>query len=735
MNNSVKLAALMPLLLSWFPHCALAAATDEKSENKQEDQIVVDGLAGKAGAATGGSGDQVSGAGFKTDDIEVGPLGNRGWVATPYSSTTVTRDMIDNQQAMSVSELLKYSPSTQMQARGGMDVGRPQSRGMQGSVVANSRLDGLNVVSTTAFPVEMLERMDVLNSLTGALYGPASPAGQFNFTAKRPTEQTLRRVTLGYQSRGAYTGHIDLGGHLDDGHKLGYRINLLNEDGEGSVKNSTLRRKLLAVALDWNIQPGTQMQLDYSHYEYLKKGYPGGFSYGPGVKLPSATSAKDKNLSLKTAGNDLTTDTVSTRLIHYINDDWYVSGGVGWQQADRAMRSVSSTITDNQGDIKRSLSNASAAGRFRVLSNSVTLNGHLTTGSVGHDVALSTTGYVWSLYSSKGASQRYDLGTTNMYNPSPMEEPADGKIHKNGARYKSSQNTQQSVTVGDTVTFNPQWSAMFYLSQSWMQTRNYASGGGKTSETNNNGLSPNVALMYNITPSVMAYVSYADSLEQGGTAPTNAGLKNEGQTLDPYRSRQYEVGLKADVAGMNLGAALFRLKRPFAYVDTRDMEYKEQGDQLNKGLELTASGNVWQGLNIFSGVTFLDPQLKNTVSESTSNKRVVGVAKVQANMLMEYSLPSVPQWVYSANVHYTGKRAANDTNTSWAGSYTTLDLGTRYTTKINNVPTTLRIAVNNVTNEHYWASIFPSGTDGENGSPSAFLGDGREVRANVTFDF
>lgn len=74
--------------------------------------------------------------------------------------------MIENQQAQSVSEMLKYSPSTQMQARGGMDVGRPQSRGMQGCVVANSRLDGLNIVSTTAFPVEMLERMDVLNSLT-----------------------------------------------------------------------------------------------------------------------------------------------------------------------------------------------------------------------------------------------------------------------------------------------------------------------------------------------------------------------------------------------------------------------------------------------------------------------------------------------------------------------------------------------------------------------------------------
>ena len=727
MNNIFKMAMVLPLAAPLTSLSATAAENDASATRNREEQIVV------TGDVTAKS-DVAAGAGFKTNDIDIGPLGNKSWIDTPYSTTTVTQEMVDNQQAKSVSELLKYSPSTQMQARGGMDVGRPQSRGMQGSVVANSRLDGLNIVSTTAFPVEMLERLDVLNSLTGALYGPASPAGQFNFVAKRPTEETLKRVTLGYQSRGAVNGHIDLGGHIDEEKKFGYRINLLNEEGEGNVADSTLRRKLVSVALDWNIQPGTQLQLDASHYEFLQKGYPGSFSYGPGIKLPSAPDAKNKNLALNTAGNDLTTDTLSTRLIHYINDNWSLTAGVGWQQADRAMRSVSSTILNNSGDIKRSLSDSSAAGRFRVLSNTVTLNGHVDTGSVGHDLALSTTGYVWSIYGAKGASQRYDLGTTNMYDPSALHEPGSGRIITDGARYKSSDNTQQSITVGDTVTFTPKWSAMFWLSQSWIQTQNFNNQAKKTSEVNEDGLSPNAAIMYKITPALTAYVSYADSLEQGGTAPTGSGVKNEGQTLDPYRSQQYEAGLKADISGMNLGAALFRLKRPFAYVGS-DNVYKEQGDQVNNGLELTAAGRVWQGLNVYSGVTFLDPKLKDTVSDSTSDKRVVGVPKVQANLLAEYSFPTLPQWVYSANVHYTGKRAANDTNTSWADSYTTLDLGTRYTTRIDNVPTTLRVAVNNVTNEHYWASIFPSGTDGDGGSPSAFLGGGREVRASVTFDF
>lgn len=722
MNKPTYLATLLPVLIT-------LASQSVHAEAASEDEIVV------TSQPSGNPASAPSGAGFKTNDIDVGPQGNKAWVDTPYSTTTVTKMMIENQQAQSVSELLKYSPSTQMQARGGMDVGRPQSRGMQGSVVANSRLDGLNIVSTTAFPVETLERLDVLNSLTGALYGPASPAGQFNFIAKRPTEETLREVTLGYQSRNAFTGHIDLGGHIDDDNRFGYRVNILNEEGEGNLDDSTLRRKLLSVAMDWNIQPGTQLQLDASHYEFVQKGYPGSFSYGPGIKLPSAPDPKNKNLALSTAGNDLTTDTVSTRLIHYLNDDWSVTAGVGWQQADRAMRSVSSKIINDQGDISRTMKDSTAAGRFRVLSNTATLNGHVDTGSIGHDIALSTTGYVWSLYSAKGTGSSYNWGTTNMYDPSEMTEKGDGKIRTSGDRYKSGVNTQQSITVGDTITLTPKWSTMFYLSQSWIQSQSYNKNGHKTSQIDEDGLSPNAALMYKITPNVMTYISYVESLEQGGTAPINSDVKNAGQTLDPYRSKQYEVGLKADVSGLNLGAALFRLERPFAYVDPNDDVYKEQGNQVNNGLELTASGNVWQGLNVYSGVTFLNPKLKDTASDSTSDKQVVGVPKVQANMLAEYSLPSIPQWVYSANIHYTGKRAANDTNTAWAGSYTTWDLGTRYTTKISNVPTTFRVVVNNVFDKHYWASIFPSGTDGDNGSPSAFIGSGREVRASVTLDF
>ncbi len=87
---------------------------------------------------------------------------------------------------------------------------------------------------------------------------------------------------------------------------------------------------------------------------FIQKGYVGSFNYGPNVKLPVAPNPKDKKSGAQHCGQRLTTDTISTRLIHYFNDDWSMNAGVGWQQADRAMRSVSSKILNNQGDISRS---------------------------------------------------------------------------------------------------------------------------------------------------------------------------------------------------------------------------------------------------------------------------------------------------------------------------------------------------------------------------------------------
>lgn len=65
------------------------------------------------------------------------------------------------------------------------------------------------------------------------------------------------------------------------------------------------------------------------------------------------------------------------------------------QRAQRLpMRSVTSTILNSDGDIKRSMSGASAGGHFHILSNAKTLKVHIETSTIGHDMTLSATSYI-----------------------------------------------------------------------------------------------------------------------------------------------------------------------------------------------------------------------------------------------------------------------------------------------------------------------------------------------------
>lgn len=670
-----------------------------------------------------------AGAGFITREVDMGPLGNKKWLDIPYTTNTFTQSIIENQQITSVADILKYNASSQMQARGGMDVGRPQNRGMQGNVVANSRLDGVNIISTTAFPVEMLERIDIINGLTGSLYGPASPSGQFNFTQKRPTLKRLTSINATYVNDGQFKGHLDLGGFVDDNNTFGYRINVLQDEGKGYVANSKTRRQLISTAFDWNISPETVLEINFSDYWFKKMGYPGAFSYGPNVSvLPNAPDPTKAGYGQAFAGVDLHTRTMSSRLKHDFNENWQMSAAVGYQVADRGFRSISNKLSADGQQFTPSLSVPSTYGRFTVLSNSFNLNGHVMTGALSHDLVLATSGYRWDIYSANGSDKTFNLPVQDINHPHRYDDPSYDGFYTGSARTKGSRSQVQSITVGDTLTFNPQWSVMGSLSQNWIKETSYRNGGSNHTE---NGLSPAVALMFKPIPNVMTYVSYADSLEEGDAAPDTA--KNKNEVLKPYRSEQWEVGVKSQIGDLNLNAALFQLERPFAYVGD-DNIFKEQGKQRNRGLELIANGQVTDEFFIFSSMTWLDPTLTNTGNAKTQDKDVVGIPKYQANLLAEYHFPTVPNITYSANIHHTGKRAANTTNTMWAKAYTTLDLGTRYQTNYWNKKTIFRINLDNVTNEHYWASIFSGNQNGAIGGANAFLGTPRQVSVSVSVE-
>lgn len=677
------------------------------------------------------AGDDSGPSGFTPKSAEVGPLKRRALLDTPLAINVLDRTFIENRGATSLPDLLKYIPSAQMEARGGPDVGRPQTRGMQGNVVSNSHLDGMNIVATTSQPIEMIERLEVISGLTGAFYGPASPAGMFNFIQKRPTDTFFNRITGSWMNDSTLMAHGDFGGHVGAAKNFGYRVNLLKEKGDGYVKGSTLDRDLVSGAFDLHLSDKTVIELNASHYNFKKYGFPAGFGYGNTIRLPDAPDPTRPGYGQVFGGSELETTTYSGRIKHEFNENWSFTGGMLHQTADRMFQSVTNTMLDNAGNYRTSMSPSTAAGRFEVLSNTANLNGTVYTGGIKHELVIGTTGYTWDIYSAVNSSSTINFGNSNIANP--VQWPAPVGLVQDGLRYKGSSNSQQVAIFGDTITFNPYWSAMLVGSYNWIETKNYTATGASRPGYAAEGFSPTVAVMFKPVSNITTYVAYANSLEQGGSAPT--GAANEGTTLAPYRSKQIEAGVKANFGKVNATFAAFQLERPFAFTDT-DNVYKVQGMQENKGLEFGLYGEVFRNFNVYGGLTLLDPRLKDTGVPATSNTKVVGVPDTQANILMEYLVERFPGLVFSANVHYTGERAGNNINSFMVKGFTTIDLGVRYTMVLPDKNTaTFRVLANNITNERYWLSIFPGSINGVVGSNTAFLGAPREVRvsASVTF--
>lgn len=651
----------------------------------------------------------------------LGPMGQRRLQDTPYSVSVMSRDLIDSQQLKSFKDIIRYLPSVQG------DGARPQTRGLQGSVVQNSRLDGLNVVSTTDYPAEQLGGVEVLSGLSGSLYGPANPAGTFNLLSKRPTDFTRNRVTLGVGTGLSWLKAADLSGPFDPEGKIKYRLNLVDEQGHSYAPGSTLRRQLISLATDFQISDDSVIETNLSHYNYLAKGLPGKFAVASGVTLPHAPDPTRSNLGQNYAGDNNTTDTASLHFKHDFDGNWKLDVGALRQIADRESTAVTNTLINNNGTYRSSVSSATAS-RFTINSYLANLNGSVYTGPIRHDLTFGLTGFDWDNYNPvAGGTQT--LGTASLSDPTNFAEPDYPDFTD---RYHSANATQRALTFGDTLTFTPQWSLMLSGSQSRLTADNYSQAGVHTS-SNDSGISTSSSVLFKPVDDWTLYLTYADSLQQGDSAA--AGSSNAGSILSPYRSRMWELGSKWVVSGVNLSLAAFQIKRPFAYTQA-DNVYAIAGEQRNRGLEFLADGNVTQNLKMYGGVTWLDPKLLDTGNASTEDTRIVGLSRVTASLLTEYRIDQVPGLAVNLNARYVGPRPTDDSNDHWVGSYETFDIGASYTTRLMQRDTVYRLEMTNVGNEHYWTNIVPGGLNGYTGAGQASASPGlpRMLQASIQVD-
>lgn len=672
---------------------------------------------------------------YRTSTVDsLGPLGTTPILDTPYSVSVLPQQVIENSQATNFKDVSKYLPLVAYQEQQGPDILRPQTRGMQGGNFQNTRLDGMQMFITVANAMEQFQQIEVVNGVSAFLYGPANPSGMFNFVSKRPTQDELRDVTVSYASDSIGTAHVDLSGKVDQGGVVRYRLNGLFGEGDGFVDRSHQRRVLGDLGIDVRPFENTVLELNYSDYHLLDHGFPGWFTYSQKINLPAAPDPTRVGYGQSFAGVDLDTRIATARVKHDFSPDWHLVAGFLNQDASRNINTPVNNLTSDSGNYTSSVANGFAP-RFVMTSDVAYLNGNFTTGLLTHDLTLGTAGYKAASYSVRtpatAASVR--LGKASIDDPLIFPPPAAG-LPNVGLNFNSSNNYQQGVNIGDLIRFSEQWATRLGVSQDWFHTTNVNAKGITQPEYSNSGASPTASLIFKPHTALTTYLTYASSLQAGDLAP--AGTLNAGSSLAPYRSSEIEAGVKASLPTLDLTAAVFRIKRPFANIDPTDNVFRISGDQVNRGMELSAIGTVAPRLTMYGGVTLLDAKLEDTGIARTNDKLFVGQPKVKGNILLEYAVPQLQGLVASFDWQFSGTRPGNDTNSFFVAGYQLFDLGARYTSQIMSTSVTWRLAVNNVTDRHYWSTVAPSNLTGTNtGSLIGHLGLPRMVLASATVAF
>ena len=666
---------------------------------------------------------------YVVENADLGPLGVRPILDTPIVVTTVPEDLIVNQQARSVNDILRYLPSVQVRDQQGFEVSRPQARGFQGSVVQDTRLDGLNVIGTTAMASEGLAGIQVMNGLAGALYGPQPPAGVFNYLLKRPTDAPLLRAIGSFDSNGIFTGQADVGGRVG---AFGYRLNVLHGEGEGYVDGSRLNRTLAQGDFDIHLGEHTVLELDASHYETDSTGLPGSIVYfsGKSTVLPPAIDPTRVGYGQPGAGADLITDTGLAKLRHDFGNGWSLEIGALYMNAQRNLFGITNTLTDDLGNYTVT-KNFTAVPHFTIASDTAALNGRVRLFGLDNDLTLATNGFINGQNSYRN-SIAVTLGKSNLANPAVLPtKPTPA----NGGEYESGRLFVQSAIVGDTMHFNEQWALQGTLSTSFLQSKSWSAAGKVTSSDTENGvLSPTVSLTYKPVPAATVYATYSNSVEQGESAP--AGTVNANQILNPYRDTEYEVGFKyALTPDFLVTAAGFRMTRPLAQTVAPANIFEVVGTQRNWGGELFGQGSIGPSLSLLGGVTYIDARLEGSTNPLTNDKRVVGVPHLKGDLAADLHPAAFGGFALTGAFHVESDRAATNTNNSFAPSYATADLGVRYSANWFGRHQTARLQVLNVGDTRYYSSIADGNIVGSPGANTAYSGAPRTVMASLEFDY
>ncbi|WP_421721968.1 TonB-dependent receptor [Alloalcanivorax xenomutans] len=658
----------------------------------------------------------------------VGILGNQSVMETPYSFTSYTEQLIEDQQAASVGEILLNDPAVRV-ARGFGNY--QQVYLVRGLPVYSDDMtyNGLyGLLPRQYLASEFVERVQVFRGantfLKGAAPGGSGLGGGVNVLPKRAPNEPINQITLGARSGGQGMVAADVANRSDDG-RFGIRVNAARRDGDTAVDGEESELSMAHIGLDYR-GDALRVSADLGFQKHRIDGGQPSITFASGVPILDAPDA-DESIGQSWTYSD-SNDLFGTLRAEYdFTDNITAWAAFGAREGEEDSIFANPTVDNAMGHYTAYRFDTAREDSVRTGETGVRFT--FQTGAVGHSVTVSGASYQLK---SNNAFAYSDIGglSGNIYNPTPLARPSlndvgGGDLDDPGrtirTRFRSVAVADQLSMLGDRllVTLGARYQALKDYAY------DYESGDRLASSYDKEAVTPTVGVLYKITPSVSVYASYIEGLQKGervGGDFKSAGADNIGEVLDPYRTEQAEVGVKYDGGSLGGSLSVYRSRKPVAGLNDANI-YEELYDQENTGVELMAYGNLTRDLSVLGGVSFLDADV--------DGNDAIGSPETQANLNLEYRVPQLPDLALDGRVIHTSSQYADEANTQKVDSWTRLDLGARYLIALNDsMFLTLRGRVENVTGEDYWASA-----GGYPGAGYLTVGAPRTVLLSATLDY
>lgn len=740
-----KKLALMPLLIL----SAFSSAADNTPQQGELGQVHVRADAKRVKAARSYS---IASDGDLRDRVNLGVLGKANAFTAPITVVNYDEQALNNTEARTLVDAVAKKDASVWQFGGesntltGLYFRGYQLDARQFSVNGLAGMYGTQ--GTASVQVGSAQLIKGASTAVNGMDPEGAVSGSVNIETKKAADEGNRKIGLGYFSNNRAQGTFDLGQRFGENKEFGVRANGKLRHGDTPRHGYSEDNKEFAVNADYR---GEKLRVAFDSI-YAKRKTNGGRARMQDIQNAGGRlfDAPDGKTNLLPSWNWQNTVGETNMLTFEWDafDNAQITGGIGYNKARYYGTLISPTVCGASGASSQT-ETCTAANQyhtgtarltdqyFRTLSMNLTARGEFETGPVTHN---------WSTAFDRVIRQRKTInGSGN--GTSKIEVKANENIANQLASFKADYPNSwaktanldanikvNSLALSDTLgfvdnkyrlTLGGRFQAVEYTDKKKLQ-----SGDAKR-------FSPMLMAAWVPQPDLVVYGNYMEDLE-----PADIKTDDSGETTmaKPRVSRQFEVGVRKNWGDFVTTLNAFQIKRPgywrgntvksgsgtggaagstggsttgSAGSNSDFARYKaqggtagdEQGMERSRGIEFNAYANLLnKTLRPTLGLMYLQSTVKNYPNSRDMLVNGVQVAnpRVIAKAGVEWDAPFAKGLTLNGNVSYFGK-SYQDTKKQYAfPSYTLVDVGARYKTKLGKNTLTVSSSVENLFNKNYW---------------------------------